>query len=559
MWLYARVSGLLCCVVACACSTQDSVTFGGGASAGAPNDGLNPPDGLGGASGAPNGGGAAGVSGQPGGAGNGVGGSAGGIIDDGPPPEVKVVGAPDRILLVGTVVSPSQAYDGQVLVEGATITCAQPGEACAAQPGAVGATVIVTNGVIAPGLIDTHNHILFDIFDNDDWLPLMPYQNHDEWPKEERYGHMLDVKQCLEDASQGKPAWCPLKYEGEGDVKCEMDKFGELKGLVAGTTSIVGLPGTSSACFNSLARSIDVAQNGGLGPDHVQTSVALPSASSADGACVNFTDGDTKAYLVHVGEGVDQTSRDEFETLRTVSTVDECLYAPQTAIIHGTAFTATEFGTMAAKGMKLIWSPASNIALYEATTNIPAALDAGLTVALAPDWSMGGSQNMLDELRFAQAWDDANFGNRLSAKDIVLMATANAAAVLGHADKLGRIENGLTADLFVVGGNLANAYDAIVGSSARNVRLTMVGGRILYGDDALKAAAPPAIAPKCEALDVCGRTKFLCAAEAETNDKLNQTFADIKAVLDQAMVDVDAANPVDTWLFSPLPPLVRCP
>src|SRR5438034_328506 len=79
-------------------------------------------------------------------------------------------------------------------------------------PHAGGATIIDTRGVIAPGLIDTHNHILFDIFDDDDWLPTKAYTNHDQWPNEARYQAMLDVKQCLEDASQGKPTWCPATY-----------------------------------------------------------------------------------------------------------------------------------------------------------------------------------------------------------------------------------------------------------------------------------------------------------------------------------------------------------
>ncbi|HEU4534814.1 MAG TPA: amidohydrolase family protein [Polyangiaceae bacterium] len=469
------------------------------------------------------------------------------------------VGAPDRILLVGAVVSPGEAYQGQVLVVGATIACAAPGEACAALPEATGATVIVTHGVIAPGLIDTHNHILFDIFNDDDWLPAQVYQNHDQWPNEPKYAEMLDVKQCLEDASQGKPPWCPAKYDGAGSLKCEMDKFGELKGLVAGTTSIVGLPGTSSACFGSLARSIDVAQNGGLGPDRVQTAVALPSTASADGVCANFTDGDTKAYLVHCGEGVDATALNEFEKLRVASTVDGCLYAPQTAITHGTAFGPEQFATMAAAQMKLIWSPASNYALYRATTNVPAALDAGLTVALAPDWSMGGSQNLLDELRFAQAWDDEHFGDRLSSRDLVQMTTANAAAVLGVADKIGRLEAGMVADLIVVGGDLPGAFDAVVAATPRGVRLTMVGGRVLYGDDQLRPAAPPAIEPKCETLDICGRAKFLCVAEDSAADKLGQTFAVIKNELEAALLDVDAQTPGDNINFSPLAPLVRCP
>ncbi len=42
----------------------------------------------------------------------------------------------------------------------------------------------------------------------------------------------------------------------------------------------------------------------------------------------------------------------------------------------------------------------------------------------------------------------------------------------------------------------------------------MVDGRVLYGDDALKAAGPAT--PGCEPLDVCGVQKFLCLAEDST-------------------------------------------
>jgi hypothetical protein len=166
---------------------------------------------------------------------------------------------------------------------------------------------------------------------------------------------------------------------------------------------------------------------------------------------------------------------------------------------------------------------------------------------------------MLDELRFAQAWDDQNFGNRLSSKDLVQMSTANAAAVLGLANTLGRLQAGMVADLFVVGGDLATAYDAIVAATPRTVRLTMVDGRVLYGDDQLKPAAPPDVAPTCEGFDACGRAKFLCVAEASTADKLGQTFADIKAALETGLADSDAAKADDPYTFSPLPPLVRCP
>lgn len=480
--------------------------------------------------------------------------------DAGLPPDGGITpGLPDRFLLVGTIVTPDQVIDGEVLVEGANITCVAQGDACASDPGAAGATVIDTHGIIAPGQIDTHNHILFDIFDDDDWKPAQLYMNHDDWPSEPRYQAMLDVKQCLANDSQGKPTWCANTPYGTaaGSLRCEMDKFGELKGLVAGTTSIVGLPGTSSACFSSVARSIDVAQNG-LGADQVQTSAIFPpSQSSADGVCANFQSGATTAYLIHCGEGIDMPSLNEFATLSSVTTTPGCLLAPQTTITHGTAFGPSEFATMAQKGVKLTWSPASNVSLYGQTTDIPAALDAGVLVALAPDWSMGGSQNLLDEMRFADAWDDAHWGNRLTAKDLLEMTTTHAASVLALGDRLGKVAVGYLADLAVFTGDPAQPYDAVLTATPRDVELVMVGGTVLYGDAALMAAGPAQ--PGCELLDVCGVQKFLCIAQSSTANKLNQSYADIKAALEQALSDADAQTPADGWNFAPLPPLVKCP
>jgi len=472
----------------------------------------------------------------------------------GPDPGI-LPGAADRFLLIGTIVTPGTVLDGAVLVEGSQITCVDTVAACSALPGATGATIINTAGIIAPGLIDTHNHILFDIFDGDDWLPAQVYQDHDQWPNEARYKAMLDVKQCLADDSQGRPAWCAMTPYGTaaGSLRCEIDKWGELKGVIAGTTSIVGLPGTSGPCFGSLARSVDTAQSG-LATDKIQTSALFPP-SGGTGVCTNVASGKTAAFLVHVGEGTDAKALGELAQLGSSTTPANCLYAPQTAITHGTAFTATEFAQMATTGMKLTWSPASNVALYGATTNIPAALDAGLTIALAPDWSMGGSQNLLDELRFAQAWNASHWQDaRISPQALVGMVTTNAAKVLALDGQLGAIAVGQLADLAVFAGDPADPFAAIVAAHPTDVRLVMVGGVVQYGD-ALLARAGPAT---CEALDVCGAPKFLCAATASSADKLGQTKVEIEGALQSALTLADSLTP-DGFDFAPLAPLVRCP
>lgn len=465
------------------------------------------------------------------------------------------------ILLDGTVLGETGAFEGEVLVlPDGTIGCVDLGEACSREPAAAGAARVLTKGVIAPGLIDTHNHILFDVFDGSDWTPTTTFQNHDEWPNDPRYIEVLDAKQCLEDASQGKPTWCPAKYDGTANhLKCEMDKWGELKGLIAGTTSIVGLAGSALPCYGTLTRSIDTPYNE-LGQDKVQVSALFPpSRTTADGVCNNIASQRTSSFVIHCGEGIDDKSLAEYTRLGTVTTQAGCLYAPPTAITHGTAFTATEFAAMKQANMKLVWSPASNVGLYAQTTNIPAALDAGLTVALAPDWSLGGgSQNLLDELRFAKSWSDQKWGGRLTSKDIVTMATANAATVIALQDRLGTLKKGYVADIMVVRGDRSKPYDAVVAATPSEVRLTMVGGKVLYGDAAARAIG--AFGPACEDLDVCGRSKFACVSvPGSPITKATQTLAQIRAALETGMADVDAAKPATMAPVSPLAPLVACP
>jgi len=169
---------------------------------------------------------------------------------------------------------------------------------------------------------------------------------------------------------------------------------------------------------------------------------------------------------------------------------------------------------------------------------------------------MGGSQNLVAEMRFADAWDNSHWDNQLSPKDLVLMATQNGAKVVALENRMGRLEAGYLADIAVFRGDRTAPYDAILASRPKDVTLVMVGGVVLYGDSAI-AAAGPAL-PGCETIDICGTQKFLCVATTQTTYKLNQTYAEIKAALDQAMIILDAQAPEDGWNFAPLTPLVKC-
>ncbi len=493
------------------------------------------------------GGGEVGGEAPTGGGGNGQG------ACDGGGPVIETAGANTKFLLKGTLLLPAGPLEGELLIEGEVITCAAA--SCSGEPGAAGATVIDTQGVISPGLLDAHNHIIYDVFDEDDWAPTEVYTNHNQWPNDERYGAMGDAKRYL-NGEDGSPI----------DVGCEMDKYSETKGLIAGTTSIQASPGgTSRACYQSVARTIDTTHND-LPEDLMQTSVGMPSASTADGVCANFADGDTNCFVVHIAEGVDASAKNEFQSLFNAGATDGCLFDPRTTIIHGVALDDTQIETMATEGMQLVWSPQSNVFLYGGNTdltktaNIPKYIEEGINIAIAPDWSLGGSQNMLDEMRFGDHVDDEQWGNILTAADLWQMATINAALALGVDTLLGSLEVGKRADVavFLPAEGSIDPYEAVLQATPREVTLVFLDGRLLYGDADLVSAVPAnAIS---ENIDICCRSKFLAIAETggNPNDNLDQLFSEMSDTLETALQGYDDQN-LTEWDFAPIAPLVKCP
>ena len=470
-------------------------------------------------------------------------------------PEIVAFGS-GALLLRGHVVTPSEVFEGEVLIEGAALTCVRP--SCADVAAAAGATIVDTHGLIFPGMLDAHNHILFDVFDLSDWSPAKLYDHHDQWPQEDAYKAMKAAYDYLLDSDA----------LGGVNLDCEVLKYGEIKGLLGGATSILGAPkGSPQKCFSSLARSIDGEQND-LPPtarplpctappssDHIQTGVGLPSGTGLTGLLDNIAACKTWAYVVHVAEGLPSSAAyNEWTSL-----VSKGLDIPETTLVHGTALGAPELAHMAEKGMTLVWSPRSNVALYGATTPLDvvmaqeAAGGPRLTVALAPDWSMGGSTNMLDELAFARQIDDAQWGGVISDRRLVEMVTIDAARALAVQDQLGSLEEGKLADLIVISGDVSAPYRALVHARPADVHLVVVNGRPLYGDLPLE---PTADVSPCEHIQVCDRNRFLCAAEPGGADKLDQSFGDIVAALTGALEAYDAANGTH---FAPLAPVAVCP
>jgi cytosine/adenosine deaminase-related metal-dependent hydrolase len=190
------------------------------------------------------------------------------------------------------------------------------------------------------------------------------------------------------------------------------------------------------------------------------------------------------------------------------------LLSGKTSIIHGTALNDSDFTRLAQAGTSLIWSPRSNISLYGETESLPSLLSKHIAVALAPDWSINGSTNMLAELHYARSLVSSTvlFDQRLFE-----MATIVPAQLAGLSDQIGSLAIGKRADLFVLRSAKATPFSAVVSAHPQDVLLVMVNGRALFGSQDQLSPLLFGADFTLSKINICGSERLLAMPLPETS------------------------------------------
>ena len=197
---------------------------------------------------------------------------------------------PSKQIIKGKIVTPDQILDGEVVIDGDTITCVAVD--CNDPAGATVFTI--TNAYIFPGFIDAHNHVAYNFLPK--WTPPKLYQRRAQWQATQSY---KDFKKPYDE----------LKKKG---LTCEIIKYGEIKALISGVTTIQGTsPGSS--CIRVLIRNAENQNKLGLKASYIRTYI-LDISSFKGTIDWNVT----KSFVVHLAEGVDtdDRSRNEFNILK---------------------------------------------------------------------------------------------------------------------------------------------------------------------------------------------------------------------------------------------------
>ncbi len=403
-------------------------------------------------------------------------------------------------LILGDILGPYTIYrGGQVLLDATgNITCV----GCDCATAAPGATKIsCPKAVVSPGLINTHEHITFA-------------QNNPYTDTGERYEQRHDWRKGLNGHT---------KLSSSGGASADQIRWGELRFLLSGATSLVG-----SGSATGFLRNLDKADQEGLSlmPADFDTFPLGDSGGQQLAMGCGYPNINTQmsiaadtAYLPHISEGIDAFAHNEFLCVAQDQMTHD-LVEPQSAFIHSVGLFPADYASMATVGTSLIWSPRSNTTLYGDTAVVTVAARVGVNIALGTDWIVSGSMNMHRELTCASELNATYFDHFFTDRQLWQMTTLNAAKSL-HADSvIGALRKGLIGDVAIYDASTHADYRAIIDGEPKDVALVLRGGKPIYGEDSVISALSTGA---CDAVDVCGNPKKLCAM-----DDIGKTYAQLK-------------------------------
>jgi cytosine/adenosine deaminase-related metal-dependent hydrolase len=321
------------------------------------------------------------------------------------------------------------------------------------KPGRRDFVVDLDGRFVLPGLINAHDHLELNHYG---LLKKRPkYQNAGEW--------IGDLEQVVRrDPKILAGSRIPLR-----------DRLfaGGLKNLLSGVTTVAH----HNPLYRAIGRRFPVAVLRRFGWAHSLGLETGPAGANGEpGGSVADRYASTPAdapFIVHAAEGVDAVAADEIDALESRA----CLQ-PNTVLVHAVAVPASRWGALFARGVSVVWCPASNVFLFGETLGVPGMLKhphARSRICLGTDSRLTGSRDLLDELRVAGA---AGVGSA----DLLPMVTSSAADILRMSTG-GRMRRGAAADLLVLPASADDPAAALVSCDRADVDLVVRAGTPIVG------------------------------------------------------------------------------
>lgn len=342
-----------------------------------------------------------------------------------------------------------------------------------------------TDKIVMPGLINCHTHAGMRVFRNTlNGEDLMTWLKEKIWPLEDKMNAEIMYKSvfdsCNEMFKTGTTCFNDMYFETFSALdainKCKM------RCLLSNCLIDTGL--SLDARINDLKKLIDLTKNNEL----VSICVAPHSLYMCGETTLNRTFEVAREYNmpVHIHYCENDTEVSDINKKHNISPIDVLekhgLLNCKLILAHGVKIDSNDYAKLNKENISIVHNPVSNLALGCGIAPVGEYIKSGLNVCLGTD-GQGSSYN----LDMFQSMHIASLLNRLTAKDVIKMATINGAKALGIDSKVGSIEVNKCADLIIIDLNtsLFKPFNDILSHIAHNVvpndvYISMVNGEIIY-------------------------------------------------------------------------------
>jgi 5-methylthioadenosine/S-adenosylhomocysteine deaminase len=358
--------------------------------------------------------------------------------------------------------------------------------------------VDLPQGLIAPGLVNTHTHVPMSLFRGiaddlrlQEWLEkyIFPAEAKNVSPDFVRWGTRLA---CLEMALSGTTTFADMYYFE--DVIAEATKEAGLRGLLGET--ILNFPApdakTPEGALAFTERFIQRFKDDPLIVPAPAPHALFTNKDATLKAARALADRYGVPLLTHLSET--KQERDDTVARRSMSPVRVLdslgVFSGRTICAHSVWVDDADLGILKKRGVGIAHCPSSNMKLASGVAPVVKMLSMGIAVGLGTDGPAGSNNdfNLFEEMDLASKLQKVISGDpqALPARQAFEMATITGARVLGLEKEIGSLEAGKRADLIALRLDRPHAvplYDvysqlvyALKGSDVEHV---MVNGRVI--------------------------------------------------------------------------------
>jgi 5-methylthioadenosine/S-adenosylhomocysteine deaminase len=413
----------------------------------------------------------------------------------------------DRLVIGGTVLTmepnAEPIKNGAVAVANGRIAAVGPAEELL-ELAPAGDVLNAGNCLVMPGLVNTHSHLAMTVFRGiADDLPLMEWLEDHIWPAEKEHVNRETVRLGTELAAAeqllaGVTTTTDMYFFGD-EVSTVLAESG-MRGVVA--ESLIGFPTPRCATTEEmLEKQRDLLE---AYKDHplITPSVAAHAPYSVQAADLVAEADLAEEYEVPMQIHLAETAW-EVERLLSEKGLSPVAYladlgvlSERTVAAHCVHVSPEDIELLAEFEAGVSHNPVSNLKLASGISPVPALIEGGVKLGLGTDGT--ASNNTLDLLRDMQLAALLHKGvsgdpTVLPSRTMLELVTVRGAQVLGLADTIGTLTEGLDADLVCVaidGPHTAPMYDPfshmVFAARAADVRHVMVRGKVLVRNRELK-------------------------------------------------------------------------